>query len=295
MASAKAVFTANGALTIGSATADIGTGTYTIMTQIAADLLGLPLENVTFQLGDSSLAKAPVEGGSFTAATVGSAVNAVCHKVREKLFTLAQKIEGSPLAGAKLADATFADGRISLRRDASQAVFLTDTMRYSNLDSIEVETSAQPDAKQSQYSRYAHSAVFAEVKVDEDLGVIHVTRIVSAVAAGRIINPKTARSQVMGGIVWGIGMALEEESVIDQHLGRIMNHNLAEYHVPVNADVRDIDVIFVEEHDAIVNPLGVKGLGEIGVVGVAAAIANAVFHATGKRIRDLPITLDKVL
>jgi xanthine dehydrogenase YagR molybdenum-binding subunit len=133
------------------------------------------------------------------------------------------------------------------------------------------------------------------VKVDEELGVIDVTRVVSAIAGGRILNPKTARSQVIGGVVWGIGMALEEESVIDQHFGRIMNHNLAEYHVPVNADVHDIDVIFVKENDSIVNPLGVKGLGEIGVVGVAAAIANAVFHATGKRVRELPITLDKVL
>ena len=120
-------------------------------------------------------------------------------------------------------------------------------------------------------------------------------RAVSAVAAGRVVNPKTARSQVMGGIVWGLGMALEEESVVDQHFGRIMNHNLAEYHVPVHADVRDIDVVFVEEHDSIVNPLGIKGLGEIGLVGVAAAITNAVFHATGKRVRELPITLEKLL
>jgi xanthine dehydrogenase YagR molybdenum-binding subunit len=137
--------------------------------------------------------------------------------------------------------------------------------------------------------------VFAEVHVDEDLGTIHVERVVTAVAAGRVVNPTTARSQVMGGIVWGIGMALEEESVIDQAFGRFINHSLAEYHVAVNADVRDVDVIFVEEQDEIVNPLGAKGLGEIGVVSVAAAIANAVYHATGKRISDLPITLDKLL
>lgn len=294
-ASAKAMLTLDGKLTISSATADIGTGTYTIMTQVAAGVLGLPLENVTFQLGDSSFAKAPVEGGSFTAATVGSAVNAVCHQMCEKLFTFAQRMEGSPFAGAKLTDVTFADGRIRLRRNASQAISLIDAMRYGNVNGLEVESAAQPDAKQSQYARYAHSAVFAEVKVDEDLGVIHVARIVSAVAAGRIINPKTARSQVMGGIVWGIGSAVEEASVLDHAVGRFMNHNLAEYHVPVNADIHEIDVMFVEEHDSIVNPLGVKGLGEIGVVGVAAAIANAVFHATGRRIRDLPITLDKVL
>jgi xanthine dehydrogenase YagR molybdenum-binding subunit len=251
---------------------------------------------VTFALGDSSLPQAPVEGGSFTAATVGSAVKAACDAVREKVFTVARQMEGSPLASAKLADVTFADGHLSLRRDPSQGVSLTEAMRYGKVNVIEEEISSAPDtAKQDQYSRYAHAAVFAEVQVDEDLGVIHVTRVVSAVAAGRIVNPKTARSQVMGGVVWGIGMALEEESVIDQHLGRIMNHNLAEYHVPVNADVGDIEVIFVEEHDTVVNPLGIKGLGEIGLVGVAAAIANAVFHATGKRVRDLPITLDQLL
>src|SRR5262249_26722441 len=143
--------------------------------------------------------------------------------------------------------------------------------------------------------RHSHSAIFAEVKVDEDLGIIEVPRIVAAIAGGRILNPKTARSQIMGGIVWGIGMALEEESVIDQKFGRFMNHNLADYHVPVNADIHDVDVIFVEEHDSIVNPLGVKGLGELGIVGAAAAIGNAVFHATGQRVRELPITLDKVL
>jgi xanthine dehydrogenase YagR molybdenum-binding subunit len=140
-----------------------------------------------------------------------------------------------------------------------------------------------------------HSAIFAEVKVDEEIGVIRVTRVVNAVAAGRILNLKTAHSQVMGGVVWGIGMALHEETLYDHRFGRVMNANIAEYHVPVNADIHDIKVIFVDEPDAMVNPLGIKGLGEIGIVGVAAAIANAVYHATGKRVRDLPITLDKVI
>ena len=138
-----------------------------------------------------------------------------------------------------------------------------------------------------------HSAIFAEVKVDEQLGVIRVTRVVSAVAAGRILNTKTAGSQILGGVVWGIGMALHEETLIDHRFGRIMNANIAEYHVPVHADVHDIKVIFVDEPDDS-NPLGIKGVGEIGIVGVAAAIANAVYHATGKRVRDLPITLDKL-
>jgi xanthine dehydrogenase YagR molybdenum-binding subunit len=294
-ASARAVLTADGTLTVSSATEDIGTGTYTIMTQVAAEVLGLPIENVTFNLGDSSLPKAPVEGGSLTASSVGSAVKAVCEKVGEQLFQLARKVDDSPLADAALDAVTFADGHVRLRSDPSRAVSFTDAMRHGTLDVIEQEVSTVGSARQAQFARNTHSAVFAEVRVDADLGTIQVTRVVSAVAGGRVLNPKTARSQVLGGIVWGIGMALEEESVIDHAFGRFVNHNLAEYHVPVNADVHDIDVIFVEEHDDIVNPLGAKGLGEIGVVGVAAAIANAVFHATGKRIRELPITLDKLM
>ena len=144
-------------------------------------------------------------------------------------------------------------------------------------------------------SKNAHSAIFAEVKVDEELGVVSVTRIVDAVAAGRIINPKTARSQILGGVVMGIGMALHEETFSDHRLGRWMNHNFGEYHVPVHADIHDIEVIFVDEPDSEVTPLGVKGLGEIGIVGTAAAIANAIYHATGKRVRSLPITIDKIL
>jgi len=294
-ASAKAVLSADGKLTVTSATADIGTGTYTIMTQIAAERLGLAIENVTFKLGDSALSKAPVEGGSFTAASVGSAVHAACGKLRERLFEIARTMNASPFGDAKLADLEFVDGKIRARGDASRAIALTDVLRHAQRDSLEDEASAKPDPEREKYATYAHSAIFAEVKIDEDLCTIEVPRIVSAVAGGRIINPKTARSQVLGGIVWGIGSVLEEESVLDHAFGRFMNHNLAEYHVPVNADVRDIEVIFVEEQDKIVNPLGAKGLGEIGVVGVAAAIANAVFHATGKHIRELPITLDKLL
>jgi xanthine dehydrogenase YagR molybdenum-binding subunit len=298
--SAKAVLTADGQLEVSSATADIGTGTYTIMTQIAAETLGLPMDHVTFTLGDSSLPQAPVEGGSMTAASVGSAVKDVCEAMRQQLFEFARQADDSPLADAKLEDVTFTEGYIQLNRDHSQAVAIREAMRHGGVAVIEQHTTgirkfAQRSLQQRRYTRHTHSAVFAEVKVDEDLGTIQVTRVVSAVAGGRILNPKTARSQIMGGVVWGIGMALEEESVIDQHFGRFINHNLAEYHVPVHADAHAIDVIFVEEHDAMVNPLGVKGLGEIGIVGVAAAIANAVFHATGKRIRELPIRLDKLL
>jgi xanthine dehydrogenase YagR molybdenum-binding subunit len=294
-ATAKAVLTAEGHLTVSSATADIGTGTYTIMTQIAAEQLGLPLEQVTFKLGDSTLSKAPVEGGSFTAATVGSAVQAGCQKLREKLFALARDSNASPFANTQLADVTFEEGQIRARSDSSRAMSLVDILRSDKRAALEAEASAEPAQDRKKYSTYTHSAIFAEVRVDEDFRTVRVSRVVTAIAGGRILNPKTARSQLLGGVVWGIGSALEEESVLDHHFGRFMNHNLAEYHVPVNADVREIDVIFVPEQDAIVNPLGAKGLGEIGVVGVAAAIANAVYHATGRRIRELPITLDKLL
>ncbi len=294
-ADAKAVLTADGKLMVSSATSDIGTGTYTIMTQIAAETLGLSIEDVTFRLGDSSLSRSPVEGGSWTASTVGSAVKAACEKIGKKLFQLARKIDGSPLVDSKPDDVTFVDGRIRSRNDPSQEVSLIEAMRSGGLGAIEEKASAEHTPKEMQYSRFTHSAVFAEVKIDQDLGAVRVTRVVNAVAGGRILNPKTAQSQILGSIVMGIGTALEEESVIDHAFGRFMTRNLADYHVPVNADVHNVEVILVPEQDEVVNPLGAKGLGEIGIVGVAAAVANAVFHATGKRIRDLPITLDKLL
>jgi len=166
-------------------------------------------------------------------------------------------------------------------------------MRSSNVERLEREASNDP-GQDEKHARNTHSAIFAEVKVDEQLGVIRVTRVVSAVAAGRILNAKTARSQILGSVVMGIGMALHEETLTDHKFGRIVNANIAEYHVPVHADIANIEVIFVDEPDTLINPMGTKGLGEIGIVGVAAAVANAVYHATGKRVRDLPITLDKL-
>lgn len=291
---ARIVLTANGHAEVSCAASDIGTGTYTILSQVAADTLGLPIENITMKLGDSTLPQAPVEGGSWTAASASHAVAATAEEVRKELLALAKAIKGSPLADAKPEDVVLADGKIVSKRDESRAVSIADAMRNGAIDRIEKEkTNSFPE--DNSHARNTHSAVFAEVKVDEQLGVIRVTRVVSAVAAGRILNTKTAHSQIMGGVVWGIGMALHEETVYDHRFGRIMNANIAEYHVPVNADVYDINVIFVDEPDEIVNPMGIKGLGEIGIVGVAAAIANAAYHATGKRVRDLPITLDKLL
>jgi xanthine dehydrogenase YagR molybdenum-binding subunit len=290
---ARIVLSANGHAEVSCAASDIGTGTYTIMAQVAADTLGLPIENITIKLGDSTLPQAPVEGGSWMAASASHAVAATAEEVRGELLALAKAIKGSPLANAKLEDVVLADGKIVSRKDSSRAVSIADAMRHGAVDRIEKEKT-NSFAADSSHARNTHSAVFAEVKIDEQIGVIRVTRVVSAVAGGRILNTKTAHSQIMGSVVWGIGMALHEETVFDHKLGRIMNANIAEYHVPVNADVQDINVIFVDEPDAMVNPMGIKGLGEIGIVGVAAAIANAVYHATGTRVRDLPITLDKL-
>jgi xanthine dehydrogenase YagR molybdenum-binding subunit len=290
---ARIVLTANGHAEVACATSDIGTGTYTIMAQVAADMLGLPIDNIGIKLGDSTLPSSPVEGGSWMAASVSHAIKNAADAVRKELLALAKKMPDSPLKGAKLDEVMLADGRIVSKHDASRAVPIADAMRHGKVDRIEQEKSTNFKTLAS-YACNAHSAVFAEVKVDEQLGVIRVTRVVSAVAAGRILNTKTAHNQIMGSMIWGIGMALHEETLLDHNFGRIMNANFGEYHVPVNADVHDIKVIFVDEPDDIINPLGVKGLGEIGLVGVAAAIANAVYHATGKRIRDLPITLDKL-
>ena len=293
-ASAKAVLTANGSVEITSATADIGPGTYTMMTQLGAEMLGVPLESVTARLGDSALPDAPVQGGSFTTSSVGCAIHAACRAVQRELLALAQRMPGSSLANATLDDVIFADGKIRHRGEESREISVADAMRAGKVDRIEREASAEPN-EDGKYSHFAHSAVFAEVKVDEELGVIRVTRVVNAVAAGRILNPKIAGSQILGAVVGGIGMVLHEETATDHRFGRFLTHNLADYHVPVNADVHAIEVLFVEEKDDEINPLGIKGVGEIGIVGTAAAIANAVYHATGKRVRDLPITLDKLM
>jgi xanthine dehydrogenase YagR molybdenum-binding subunit len=290
----RIVLTANGHAEVACATSDIGTGTYTIMAQVAADMLGLPLDNISIKLGDSTLPQSPVEGGSWMAASVAHAIATTAGEVRKELLRLAQTMPNAPLADAKPDDVALSDSKLVSKQDAARAIPIADIMRNGKVDRIAQEkTNSFEDA--GAYAKNTHSAIFAEVKVDEEMGVVRVTRVVNAVAAGRILNLKTAHSQIMGSVVWGIGMALHEETLYDHKFGRVMNANIAEYHVPVNADVHDIKVIFVDEPDEIINPLGIKGLGEIGLVGVAAAIANAIYHATGKRVRDLPITLDKIL
>ena len=295
-ARAEAVLMVNGKLRVSSATADIGTGTYTIMTQIAADTLGMPVSDVLFKLGDTDFPIAPISGGSWTAATVGSAVQEACQAVGKTLLKLAKKLPHSPFKGVKWEEIEFVDKHLRLKDEPEIAISLQTLVDLNGGKAVRETVSSLPNVlKLKNYTRSTHSAVFVEVMVDEELGTVKVTRAVTAVAGGRILNPKTARSQILGGMVWGISKALHEESVLDHTFGRFMNHNLAEYHVSVNADIHDLDVIFVEEHDEVVNALGIKGLGEIGIVGMPAAIANAVFHATGRRVRDLPITLDKLL
>ncbi|MEN3377703.1 MAG: xanthine dehydrogenase YagR molybdenum-binding subunit, partial [Hyphomicrobiales bacterium] len=278
---ARIVLTANGHAEVSCAASDIGTGTYTIMAQVAADALGLPIENISIKLGDSTLPQAPVEGGSWMAASSAHAVGTTAEAVRKELLRLAKKMPGSPLADAKLDEVVLADGKLMAGQDATRAVSIADIMRAGEVERITQEKT-NSFKEDSAHARNAHSAVFAEVKIDEQLGVVRVTRVVNVVAAGRILNAKTAHSQIMGSVVWGIGMALHEETLFDHRFGRIMNANIAEYHMPVNADVHDMKVIFVDEPDELINPMGIKGLGEIGLVGVAAAIANAVYHATGK-------------
>ncbi|MCC8685501.1 xanthine dehydrogenase family protein molybdopterin-binding subunit [Xanthomonas campestris] len=295
-ARAHAVLHADGRLVVSSAASDIGTGTYTVMAMIAAEALGLPMEQVTFQLGDSTLPVAPIEGGSSHVTTIGSAVDGACAKLRKRLLRLAQAMPDSRFAKAKPDEVVFANGTLALRADSSSAIALTQVLAEAKLDHIEDKFLLLPNVlKQRKYTRATHSAVFVEVRVDEELGTVRVTRVVSAIAAGRILNPTTARSQIIGGVVWGIGEALHEQTQSDHRFGRFMNHDLAMYHVSANADIHDIEVIFADEDDRVVSSLGAKGVGEIGLVGVSAAVCNAIFHATGKRVRSTPMTPDKVM
>ena len=298
-ATVRARLTEDGRLEIATAASDIGTGTYTILAQIASETLGIALDRIDVKLGDSHLPYSPVEGGSWMAASSGAAVQLACRNLGEALLKAAHKIEGNRLRDADIDDVTFSEATISRKDDPSHAMGFDEIVAQSPDGHIEVEGTAGPGLSgmisQMRKSRNTHSAVFAEVKVDEELGVVRVTRIVVACAAGRIINPKTARSQILGGVVMGISMALHEEAMMDHRLGKPMNHNFAEYHVPANADIHDIEVIFVDEPDAEVNPLGVKGVGELGIVGTAAAVVNAIHHATGRRVRNLPVTIDKLL
>ena len=294
-ASARARMLPDGRAIVAAGTQDIGTGTYTIMTQIAGDALALPLGDVRFELGDTALPEAPPSVGSFTAASTGPAVHNACVALRQKLIEQAVRDPGSPLHGLG-PDAIDADGgALVARADRKRRDRYAAIVTRSGLPEISVELHTQASPDRDAYSVHGFGAVFARVRVDEDLGEVRLDRLVGAFAAGRILNPKTARSQLIGGMVWGIGQALHEHSVRDARTARMVTRDLADYHVPVHADVPDLEIILVPEDDPHVNELGAKGLGELSTPGVAAAIANAVYHATGIRVRDLPITPDKLL
>ncbi|HXB08250.1 MAG TPA: xanthine dehydrogenase family protein molybdopterin-binding subunit [Puia sp.] len=271
-ASAKIKLMPDGRVNIQSATSDIGPGTGTSMTLIAADTLGIGADKITFELGNSSFPAAPTEGGSQTCSSVGSAVHDVCVALKQKLNTLA----GLPV-------------------DSTAPIDYPGILQKLNLPVLELTQDSQAGEDAKNYSMYSFSAHFAQVYVHPLTGVVKVKKLVAVVDGGKIVSHKTASSQMIGGAVGGMGMVLTEEAVFDQTFGRYVNGNLADYHVPVNADVPDIEAIFINKPDPIINPVGSKGLGEISLIGVAAAVANAVFNATGKRIRELPITPDKLL
>ena len=312
-ATVRIEMTADGRAKVLCATHDIGTGTYTIMAQTAADALGVPMEKITVEIGNSNLPPAPQSSGARTAATVGPAVLAAGEQLRRDLLRLAITDKQSKLNGANEAQIEFADAEFFVRDDRSKSDSYADIMLRNNKKIIEACVTAVPHAAKTpsesclpapfaaeenkddeKYAFNSFGAQFAEVWVDEDLGTIRVKRFTSVQDVGRIMNEKTARSQIIGGVIMGLGQALMEETQYDQRFGNPVHRTFADYHVPVQLDVPEIDVHFIGKPDPHISPIGARGVGEIGIVGVAAAIANAVFNATGRRVRSLPITLDKL-
>jgi len=315
-AAARVQLMKDGSVTVSCATQDIGTGTYTILAQTAADALGVPVEKITVKLGDSSLPPAPVSGGSVTTASVNPAVLSAGEKLRKELLDLAIADAGSPIKGKGPNEIGYADQKFFFLPDHAIIDSYTEIMRRNNKDSLEACVTTMPasgpglgppaapcmespigteeNSDSKKYSFHSFGAQFAEVWVDEDFGTVRVKRFVSVQDVGKIMNEKTARSQVIGGVVYGIGAALMEETQYDPRWANPTTRTLADYHVPVNLDVPQIEVHFIGKPDPHISPIGARGIGEIGITGVSAAIANAVFNATGKRLRDLPLTPDKI-
>ena len=292
---ARVCIFADGKAVVQTPAAEMGMGTATVQIQHAADRLGLPLEAVSFHYGDSKLADSPVmAGGSNQTASIFAAVRAAVEAVQLELLKLARKDPASPLAGAKYEQLEARDGGLYQSAEKNSGETYQEILRKAQQDFIEVEKESDPPMEMMKYSMASYGAQFCEVRVHEETGEVRVSRWLCSMDCGRVVNPKTASSQLRGGIIMGIGMALTEETLFDDRRGRIMNPSLAEYHVPVNLDVPDIQVHFLNIPDDQA-PNGARGIGEIGITGAAAAVANAVYHATGKRVRDLPITLDKLL
>ncbi len=278
-----------------SSTHEMGTGAYTVLTQVAAETLGLPVERVRVDIGDTNLPRAFVSGGSATTMSVGSAIQGAAHAALAKLIEMARADNRSPLYGASADQIIAKDGRLALTSDSSKSETYGALLARAGRKEVEASFDMQFNDREKTHSSHSFGAHFAEVRVDPDFGEVRVTRFTGVFDIGRAMNMKTAKSQMIGGIVMGIGMALMEATVMDTNFGRFVNQDLAEYHVPVNADIPAIDVHLLDSFDSHASPIGAKGAGEIGIVGVAAAIANAVYHATGVRVRELPITPDKLI
>ena len=295
-ADARATLRADGTALFETSAADMGQGAWTALAQIAADSLGLPIEKIEFRSGNSTLPDGGIAGGSGHTATAGSALDASGRDVIRQLGSMAAADPASPLHGADNATFQARDGRIEVEGDPARGEDLAAILHRAGLEQLEGQGSAfrKPEDAENR-AMNAHGAVFAEVKIDPDLCQMRVTRLVGAFAAGRIINPRLAESQLMGGMIWGVSFALHEKAQHDPRTGRIMNADFAGYHIPVNADIRDLEVITIHEDDPYVNALGIKGVGEIGITGTVGAIANAIWHATGRRIRHFPIRIEDLL
>jgi len=293
--SARVALKADGTALVESGTQDLGTGSYTVFTQLAAEILGLPVGKVSCRIGDTKLPPAGVSGGSSTVGSVGSAVRVAAEGVRAQLIALAVADAKSPLRSLKPDAVTTTDGKLVATDDATKGESFVAILTRAGKKQLDGQGESKEDKAAEKFAMHAFGAVFAEVAVDPDFGIIRIRRAFGAYAAGRILNAKTTRSQYIGGITFGIGAALLEKTVMDHRTGAVVTRDLAEYLVPVHADVPAIDAVIVPEEDTHTNAIGTKGVGEIGNVGSAAAVANAIFHATGKRIRDFPITSDKLL
>jgi xanthine dehydrogenase YagR molybdenum-binding subunit len=285
----------DGRVLVASGTQEIGNGIYTVMTQIAADVLGISPDKIDVKIGDTDLPEAPISAGSMSTASVGPAVQQAAMQARQKLVQMAVADSHSPLHGANPENVEMKEGKLFLKSSAGDSEHYTVLLARNGNQPIEAIASVKPQINEKEFSCHSFGSVFAEVGVDPEVGTVRTRRIVAVYDVGRIMNEKLAKSQFIGGIVWGVGLALHEDTQVDARNGRIVNANLADYHVPVNADIGEIDVSAINTPDPKLDTLGARGIGEIGITGTGAAIVNAIFHATGKRVRDLPVTPDKLL
>lgn len=292
---ARAIIRDDGRGIVETGAHDMGQGAWTALAQVAADSLGLEADDLEFRSGSSDLPDAGIAGGSGHTATVSLAIHDAGQAVIAKLAALATRDEASPLYGAGNAGVVAKAGRLHRRDDETRSESYVDILRRAGELRVEAMGAAAAEPVRDAYSLHTHGGVFAEVKVDPELGQIRATRLVGAFAAGTIINPRLVDSQLYGGMIWGISFALHEQAIVDPRTGRVMNPNLAEYHIPVNVDVPSLECIQVPEHDPYVNALGIKGVGEVGITGSAGAVANAVWHATGVRPRRFPISIESLL